>query len=42
VVEKKIVDTLLKHHPYDCTINVDEGTQLSFKPIYNLSQDEFL
>jgi hypothetical protein len=38
--EKKNVDTLPKHRPYDCTIDLVEGTQLPFRPIYNLSQDE--
>lgn len=26
VFEKKNVDTLLKHCPYDCTINFEKGT----------------
>jgi hypothetical protein len=35
--EKKDVDTSLKHHPYDCIIDFEEGTQLPFMLIYNLS-----
>ncbi len=38
--DKKNVNTLLKHRPYDCTINLEEGAQPPFSPIYNLSQDE--
>ncbi len=42
-VFKKInVNTLHKHQPYDCTIDLVEGTQLSFGPIYNLSQVELV
>ncbi len=40
--EKKNVETLPKHCPYDCTINLEEGTQFPFEPIYNLSQDELI
>jgi hypothetical protein len=40
VFEKKNIDTLLKHHPYDYTIDLGEGAQLPFGLIYNLSQDE--
>jgi hypothetical protein len=38
VFEKRNVNTLHKHRPYDCTIHLVEGTQLSFRPIYKLSQ----
>ncbi len=38
--EKKNVNTLLKHHPYDCSIDLEEGAQPPFGSIYNLSQDE--
>jgi hypothetical protein len=40
VFDKKNVNTLLEHRSYDCTINVEEGAQPPFNPIYNLSQDE--
>ncbi len=41
VFEKKNVDTLLKHRPYDYTIDLEEGTWPPFELIYNLvSQDE--
>ncbi len=40
VFDKKNVNTLLKHHSYDCTINLEEGAQLPFRPIYNLSQNK--
>jgi hypothetical protein len=40
VFEKKNMDTLPKHRPYDYTIDLMEGMQPPFKPIYNLSQDE--
>jgi hypothetical protein len=40
VFEKKNPDLLPQHHPYDCAINLQEGTQPSFGPIYNLSQNE--
>jgi hypothetical protein len=42
VFEKKNVDILPKHRPYDCTIDLQDGTQPLFGPIYNLSQNEFL
>ncbi len=32
---------LLEHRPNDCIINLQEGTQPLFGPIYNLSQNEF-
>ncbi len=40
VFEKKNVDTLSKHRPYSCTIDLEEETQPQFRPIHNLSQDE--
>jgi hypothetical protein len=40
VFEKKNADILLKHHPYDCTIELQDGVQPPFGPIYNLSQME--
>ncbi len=42
VFEKKNVETLPKHYPYDCIINLEEGTQFPFELIYNLSQDELI
>jgi hypothetical protein len=38
--EKKNANTLLEHHPYACTIDLEKGTQLPFRSIYNMSQDE--
>jgi hypothetical protein len=38
--EKRNTNTLPKHRPYDCTIDIVEGMQPPFKHIYNLSQDE--
>jgi hypothetical protein len=40
VFEKKNVDTLPKHQPNDYTIELEEGVQPPFKPIYNLLLDE--
>jgi hypothetical protein len=40
VFEKKNADTLPKHQPYDCAIDLVEGAQPSFRPIYNLLQDK--
>jgi hypothetical protein len=40
--EKKNTDTLPQHRPYDCTIDLKEGAQLPFRPIYNLSQDKLV
>jgi hypothetical protein len=34
VFEKKNVDTFPKHQPYDCTIDLEEGMQPPFGPIY--------
>ncbi len=35
------MNTLPKHQPYDYTIDLVEGAQPPFGPIYNLSQNEF-
>ena len=40
VFEKKNADMLPQHRPYDCGINLQEGTQPPFGPIYSLSQNE--
>ncbi len=40
--EKKNVNTLPKHWPYNYTIDLEEGAQPPFGPIYNLSQDELI
>jgi hypothetical protein len=42
VFEKKNVNTLSKHQPYDYTIDLVEGTQPPFEPIYNLSQGKLV
>jgi hypothetical protein len=42
VFEKKDVDMLPQHHSYDCAIDLQEGTQPPFGPIYNLSQNELV
>ena len=42
VFEKKNVDTLPKHRSYDCSIDLQEGTQPPFGPIYSLSQNELI
>jgi hypothetical protein len=42
VFEKKNVNTLPKHHPYDCTIDLKEGAQPPFGPNYNPSQNELV
>jgi hypothetical protein len=42
VFEKKNVDLLPQHRPYDCAIDLQEGTQPPFGPIYNLSQNELV
>ncbi len=39
---KKTVDTLFEHQPYNYTIDLVEGAQPPFGPIYNLSQDELV
>ena len=40
VFEKKNADILPQHRPYDCTIDIKDGAQVPFGPIYNLSQNE--
>jgi hypothetical protein len=40
VFEKKNADTLPQHRPYDCGIELQEGVQPPFGPIYSLSQNE--
>jgi len=42
VFEKRNVDTLSKPRPYDCSIDLMEGAQPPFDPIYNLSQDKLV
>jgi hypothetical protein len=42
VFEKKNVDILPEHRPYNCAIDLQDGAQLPFGPIYNLSQNELL
>ncbi len=41
IFEKKNANTLPKHWSYDCAIDLEEGVQPLFRPIYNLLQDEF-
>ncbi len=40
--EKKNIDTLSEHCPYDCTIDLEERAQPPFGSIYNLSQDKLV
>ena len=40
VYEKKNVDMLPQYRPYDCGIDLQEGIEPPFGPIYNLSQNE--
>ena len=40
VFEKKNADMLPQHRPYDCGIDLQEGIQPPFGPIYSLSQNE--
>jgi hypothetical protein len=40
VFEKKNADILPEHRPYDCVIELQDGAQPPFGPIYNLSQTE--
>ena len=40
VFQKKNANMLPEHRPYDCAIDLQEGAQLPFGPIYNLSQTE--
>ena len=38
--QKKNANILPEHRPYDCAIELEEGAQPPFGPIYNLSQTE--
>jgi hypothetical protein len=40
VFKKKNVNSLPEHRPCDCTIDLEEGAQPPFAPIYNLSHDK--
>ena len=40
VFEKKNADILPQHQPYDCAIDIEDGAQVPFESIYNLSQNE--
>ena len=40
VFEKKNADILPQHRPYDCAIELQEGAEPPFGPIYNLSQNK--
>ncbi|KAH7432751.1 hypothetical protein KP509_07G038000 [Ceratopteris richardii] len=40
VFEKKNADILPEHRPYDCPIDLQEGAQPPFGPIYRLSPEE--
>ena len=40
VFEKKNVDRLPEHRPYDCPINLKDGACPPFGPIYGLSEPE--
>ena len=40
VFEKKNVDLLPEHRPYDCLIDLQEGASPPFGPIYGLSEPE--
>lgn len=42
IFEKKNADILLKHRPYDCSIDLQEGAQPPFGPIYNLLQNKLI
>jgi hypothetical protein len=42
VFEKKNADILQEHRPYDCAIELQDGAQPPFGPIYNLSQTELV
>ena len=41
VFEKKNADILPKHRPYDCAVELQDGAQPPFGPIYNLCETEF-
>ena len=40
VFKKKNADILPQHWPYDCAIDIEDGAEVPFGPIYNFSQDE--
>ena len=40
VFEKNNADIFPQHWMYDCAIDIEDGAQVPFGPIYNLSQDE--
>ena len=40
VFKKKNADILPQHQPYDCAIDIEDGAQVPFGPIYNMFQDE--
>jgi hypothetical protein len=42
VFKKRNVNTLPKHQPYNYTIDLVEGAQPPFKPIYNMSQNKLI
>ena len=42
VFQKKNTDMLPEHRPYNCAIDLQEGSQPSFGPIYNLLQMELM
>ena len=42
VFEKKNADILPHYRPYDCAIELQEGAQPPFSPIYNLSQNKLV
>jgi hypothetical protein len=35
-----LADTIPDHRPYDCAIDLQDGTQPPFGPIYNLLENE--
>ena len=36
VFEKKNAKILPQHRPYDCAVDIEDGTQVLFGPIYNM------
>ena len=42
VFEKKNIDFVLQHCPYDCAIDLQEDNLSPFGPIYNLSQNKLI
>ena len=40
VFKKKNANILPQHRPYDCAIDIEDGAQVPFGPIYNLFQYE--